>query len=160
MQYVVIYSNIFNNFCKKNMYKLIPSKLAVTCDYICVCVFVCVCLYTYDDVLKMCQVLHNRTIAHFFCVSYFTFNNMINISYGFSILMLNCRHKEHRMFYWILFQRPKWPLNSKTPHAQWLHPLSVKTENPVTQAGYAPCECRGLGLRAAAGLISFGGHSK
>ncbi|KAM7406084.1 hypothetical protein PAMP_000486 [Pampus punctatissimus] len=37
-------------------------------------------------------------------------------------------------------------------------PTQCQNRKTVTQAGYAPYECRGLGLRAATGLISFGGH--
>lgn len=37
-------------------------------------------------------------------------------------------------------------------------PAQCQNRKTVTQAGYAPYECRGLGLRAATGLISFGGH--
>ena len=39
-------------------------------------------------------------------------------------------------------------------------PTQCQNRKTVTQAGYAPSECRGLGLRAATGLISFGGHWK
>lgn len=37
-------------------------------------------------------------------------------------------------------------------------PTQCQNRKTVTQAGYASSECRGLGLRAATGLISFGGH--
>ncbi|XP_034385449.1 serine/threonine-protein kinase 33 isoform X2 [Cyclopterus lumpus] len=51
-------------------------------------------------------------------------------------------------------------VTSQFQNALYAVTASTQCQNrkPVTQAGYAPYECRGLGLRAATGLISFGGH--
>lgn len=77
-------------------------------------------------------------------------------------------YKKYRIYSWISFHKTKVSirvflfshLTSQFQNALYTvtAPTECQNRKTVTMAGYAPSECRGLGPRAATGLISFGGH--
>lgn len=147
------------------MYKLIPLKLAFVRNVWLQleAAFKSVIFFFVSNVPN---VIKHRAV----CI--FTFGTFTKYFVLFCNYMLNCR--QYRRLQWLSFHNTKvrigifffffffWCDLSIPKNALYAvtAPTQCQNRKTVTQAGYAPSECRGLGLRAATGLISFGGHWK